>query len=372
MKNEWHHANLVRTMFFLCAYFKVRCKLRLTAAFAIARNGMVRGMRYGTGGRRGGALVGVTLAAIVTLCLPITFGQRRAQQPEIPMADKRWVSTDGNLATAASYAPSGVPFANDSLYFDGSSNIDVSSGLTTTFFSTQLTRTWVQAPYQGDIGAEGNAFTLPCTQLIHNGSGSLYHDALTTTPHYSVVIDSPNQQDAYTLVGTDGAGGVTLDVACISGGVRILGSTTVLRRLLVGNGRNSSLPIVTIEAISACLTMYQSGGYVTTKKGLGLDFGGNTGRAIIDGGTLIYDALGTSGWNVVEIAGGRMEYNGTGTMTSCIVSSGTLDMTKDSRAKTIATLILMPGANFHTHKNITVSSFTDLRGPYPILNGTLP
>jgi hypothetical protein len=93
---------------------------------------------------------------------------------------------------------------------------------------------------------------------------------------------------------------------------------------------------------------------------------------VLDGGLLVYDYTGTSGWNNVEVAGGRFEYNGTGTMTFCIVNSGVLDMTKDSRAKTITTLIIMPGSTFLTHDNITVTTLIDLRGTYPILGGNLP
>jgi hypothetical protein len=290
------------------------------------------------------------------------------------MTDKRWVSTTGDLNAAASYSPSGVPVDLDSLHLDGSSNIDVLSNLTAlSAGGMSLTRVWLQSPYQGDFGADGNVFYASVKHLIHNGTGSLYHHALSPLTSSYFVIDSPNQQDAYTLVDTDGAAGVTMTLACISGGVRIaerVGATgIVLRELLIGGRGGSSAPIVAIESFNSIITYRQSGGYVNTRKGLGSDFGGTAGRAILDGGTLVYDALGTSGWNKMEITGGRMEYNGTGTMASCIVSSGTLDMTKNSRAKVITSLILLPGATFLTHKNITFGSpgLIDLRDSYPIL-----
>ena len=288
------------------------------------------------------------------------------------MADKRWVSTTGDLNAAASYSPSGVPVDLDSLYLDGSSNIDVMSNLTAlSAGGISMTRVWLQSPYQGDFGADGNVFFASVKHLIHNGSGSLYHHAIAPVTSSYFVIDSPNQQDAYTLVDTDGAAGATMTLACISGGARIaekVGATgIVLRELLIGGRGGVFSPTVAIESFNSIITYRQSGGYVNMRKGLGSDFGGTAGRAILDGGTLVYDALGTSGWNKLEITGGRMEYNGTGTMTSCIVSSGTLDMTKDSRAKTIATLILMPGAVFVTHRNITVTTLIDLRDSYPIL-----
>jgi hypothetical protein len=290
------------------------------------------------------------------------------------MAKKRWVSTDGNLSTAASWSPSGVPIANDSIYFDGSSNLDVLAGLTA-FASVDLDRIWIQAAYQGNIGADGNALDTQAKIIIHNGSGSLYHIFgihSATTPDY-VVIDSPNLQDAYTLTDTNGAEGVDLVLACLGGGVNIVdNSNIVVGTMFVGGGSFSNQPAVSIGAISGNLVYRQIGGYVITKRALGSS--GASGRAIIDGGTLVYSAEATAAlaWLNLEITGGRVEYNGLGAITSCIVSSGTLDMTKDSRAKTITKLTLLPGSQFLTHDDITVTTLVDLRPDYPILGGSLP
>lgn len=287
---------------------------------------------------------------------------------EMAAADSVWNSVDGNMSTAASWSPSGVPITLASLFFNNMSQADVSSGLTA-FSLFDINKIWVQSPYSGNIGAIGNALFVQCKHLIHNGSGSLYHHVgLHTSPMY-VVIDSPNMQDAYTLTDTDGAVGVSLTLAIKRGLARIPSSSgggTVIGSLFVG-GDGGSDPVVEIGRTDGNLLYRQTNGYVTTGTALGSY--GSTGRAIIDGGTLVYNADGKTAvaWVNVEVTGGRFEYNGLATMTSCIVSSGALDMTKDSRAKTITKLTLLPGSNFLTHNNITVTTLIDLRPKYPIL-----
>lgn len=282
------------------------------------------------------------------------------------MADKRWVSTTGDLNATASYTPSGVPGSGDSVYFDGSSNMDAFTNLSALSGFT-IVRFWMQSPYQGDIGANGNPITIGPSHLVHNGSGSLYHASNGAASY--IVIDSPNLQDAYTLTDTGGSAGLTNVWAVVNGSMIVLDSTNItLGTLLVGPGR-SAPPIVTIGKIAASFRLRQSGGYVVTKTPLGNNSA--TDRSVLDGGTLVYHAEGTAKWTQLEITGGRMEFNGGVIGGVCldegIISSGTLDMTKDSRAKTITKLTIMPGGSFLTHRNITVTTLIDLRDSYPIL-----
>ena len=287
------------------------------------------------------------------------------------MADKRWVSTTGDLGAVASYDPSGVPIDLDSLYFDGSSNQDAHTSMST-FSAITITRFWAQPPFQGDIGANGNPILMTAKQLVHQGSGSVYHDHPAVSGPSYIVIDSPNLQDAYTLTATGGAGGLDATWSVVNGRMIVLdNSSSVLGTLLVGPGRLAA-PIVDIGKINTVADYRQSGGFVTTKTPLAANL--STSRAIIDGGTLVYhkDATTTLPWTKMAITGGRVEYNGVGVsggvhMTECVLASGILDMTKDSRAKTISKLIILPGGVFLTHKNITVTTLIDLRGSYPIL-----
>jgi hypothetical protein len=283
------------------------------------------------------------------------------------MADKRWVSTTGDLNAAASYSPSGVPGAGDSLYFDGTSNMDVLSNLNA-LQSFAITRIWIQKAYQGNIGAVGNPMIVGPSHLVHNGSGSVYHESNGSSSY--IVIDSPNLQDAYTLTSTGGSAGLTNVWAVVNGSMDVLDNTanTTLGALIVGPGRVAP-PTVTIGRIAASFRLRQSGGYVVTKTPLGNNSA--TDRSVLDGGTLVYDVAGTAKWTQLEIAGGRMEFNG-GVIggvciDECVISSGVLDMTKDSRAKTITKLTILPGGEFLTHRNITVTTLIDLRGDYPIL-----
>jgi hypothetical protein len=351
----------------------VQCVLALTGSVHVW---ITRTARW-----RIGARCIVTLAAILIPCTANTFAQRansrRAEKIAVEtetteevqaMADKRWVSTDGDMANAASYAPSGVPISNDSLFCDGSSNLGAVSGMAT-LAAVNLTRFWMQSTYFGSFGASGNPFSAQIKYLVHNGHGSLHHtftDVHTAGLGSYWVIDSPNLHDAYTLEG--GISDSKINLYFVNGNSRIVdsGSAISLGGIFVGSRTQPSQPTVTIGTLlNVLVNYYQESGHVTTKVPLGPVTG--AGVSIIDGGTLVYDALGTSAWTQLVIAGGYVEYNGTGDLTECIISSGTLDMTRDSRAKTIGTLTVMPGGNFLTHSNILVSKTIDLRGSYPIL-----
>jgi len=158
---------------------------------------------------------------------------RRVDPPieEQIAADKRWVSGDGDLSAAASWSPIGVPGLNDSLFFDGSSQMDVVSHLGA-FSGVDKKLIWLTSAYDGYVGANGNPLTVPVAHLIYNGSGSLYHafQSHSTQTTY-IVIDSPNLQDAYTLA----SGG---DANCI---LAILGGRCVM---LGGAGPLSSIFVV--------------------------------------------------------------------------------------------------------------------------------
>lgn len=290
------------------------------------------------------------------------------------MADKYWVSTDGNVTTAASWSPANAYASGDSVFFNELSQVDVTAGLSSLGAAEPLAKAWIQKTYEGDIGANGNPWNLTATRLIHNGPGSIYHNSLTAglaSKDY-VVIDSPNMQDAYILTGTDGSGGLANTWAILNGAMRVLdNSTSVIGTLLVGPGRRAA-PRVEIGAINSCAYFRQAGGTVITKTPLGSNAA--TNRAILDGGTLIYhkDATGANIWRNLEITGGHMVFNGLTVsggvhMTECTVTSGILDMTQDSRPKVITTLRLMPGATFLTHSAITVTNLIDLRSSQPVL-----
>lgn len=279
------------------------------------------------------------------------------------MADKTWVSTDGNLNAAGSFSPSGVLASGDSLFFDGSVQTDVSSGLTqpSTF---DMVTVWTQRAYEGDVGAHGNPLTCQAKRIIVQGAGSFYHAYQTPIVDNGtyVAVDSRNMQDAYTLTSTETATG--LGLWCVSGAATILDAVTHINSIFVAP-RGPGVRLTIGSGITTNLNYYQCGGFVTTKSPLG-----SADRfAHLAGGTLVYDRAATSTWTAVTIkSGGRFVYNGSGQLTLAIVeANGILDMTQDSRAKTISILYLMPGANFLTHNNITVSSTVDLRGQVPIL-----
>jgi hypothetical protein len=223
----------------------------------------------------------------------------------------------------------------------------------------------VQSPYEGNIGADGNPLQLFSKRFMHHGSGSVFYKPVHNVAFAShIVVDSPNLQDAFHVVP---GGDSSSDYLYVRRGTAFIqdGSAAWLRIIVASTGWGT--PRLTIgSGVGQVWEYYQSAGEVNTKSALGA----TTGMCLIAGGTLIYDYTGTVAWNGrISIAnGGRFILNGTGGTGVVIVhSGGTLDMMQDRRAKTLGTVIIMPGGNFFTHSNITVTTLIDLRPQDPII-----
>lgn len=274
------------------------------------------------------------------------------------MADSIWISTDGNLNAAGSWSPSGVPGAAGNIAFNSSSHVDVLSGLTALSL-VDLERVWTAPDYEGNIGAPGNPLETAIKRFIIQGAGSVWYNQQSHATGGYTVVDSPNQQDAFVLTSTSQPTG---NFYFLNGGVAILDGAGATGSMFVASRNLYQLPNVSIGTGVTVINYSQRTGVVTTKSVLG------SSRCVIDGGLLIYDSSATAAWTTtIHVAGGTLEYNSTGTPDHIAVLSGTLDMTKDSRAKTINALTLMPGSNFMTHNNITVTNLFDLRGTVPVL-----
>ena len=278
------------------------------------------------------------------------------------MADFTWISTDGNLTAAGSWSPSGPPAGADRISFDSSSNVDVLTNLSG--ITANLDRIWLQDTYEGNLGASNAPVVIKGRRIIHQGQGSFWHKFTEhATLGSQIVIDSSNQQDAYTLA-DGGVTSFTFNLYCVNGGTRILAAADNITAIFVGSRNSVTLPNVTIEAGSGTVSAFrQSSGVVRTSKDLGLSGYG----AAVDGGILIVESACADNWASIEVNGGIVQFNGTGTVSELYVWSGTLDMTGDQRAKTLPLLVLGPNASFLTHDNIVVTSMIDLRGKVPVL-----
>ncbi|MDO8630465.1 MAG: hypothetical protein Q7R41_08220 [Phycisphaerales bacterium] len=224
------------------------------------------------------------------------------------------------------------------------------------FSGSDKTEIRIERAYDGNIGDDGSPLLVGVKYLAHYGTGTLVASLEDHASWSTVVIESPNQQDAFVLTGSAAA---LLDLHFIDGGVSLQGATTVIDNMNVGGRGMLYNPQVTIaSSVGDVSRYYQDSGIVTTERPLGV----TGGACLLNGGLLIYDMSATTSWPRITIAGGTYRHNANATLSRAVVcAGGVLDMTGDSRAKTISGLTLKPGATFLTHRNITVSSLTDLR-----------
>lgn len=279
-----------------------------------------------------------------------------------PVADKIWISTTGDMNAVGSYSPAGVPGNGDSLSFPGSAfggsdhsatvNTDALAGVT-------LAQVLSYPTYPGDIGtvaAPAEVGDVSTTSLVHQGSGTWYIGRAVSW----ACIDSPNAVLAAEFA-------VTNSITDVRGGHVVFRAGASVSRL----GVMETGPSVTSVELKGTTTTFanvqMSGGFARCERD---QVGAST--LVLNGGTWVQGQTSTEPFTNAQVAGGTFIYNGTGTLSKCIVLNGAVDFSQDTRAKTVAILKIHPTGDFVTNNNLTIISYWDLRQAIPSVISVSP
>jgi len=248
--------------------------------------------------------------------------------------DVFWLGTTGDMSTVGNYSDGALPEAGDKLFFVGdypnppTSNMDALAAI-------DLDLVHIGKGFTADIGSSGSPLEVSADKVIHQGSGTLYYlDGDGTTDW--MVIDSVASGTAAVVAGT-------------------ITQINAMRGLVQGTSDLTGVAVLSVAPSAAVV----------------IDAGaGTVAFLLVDGGSGICSAVVTSlvmtsgKWTqedeeivTAHIAGGTVNYNSpasTGTLVTAYVGrQAIIDLTQNTKVKTITNLLAEPGSDVRYHEDFT-------------------
>lgn len=270
------------------------------------------------------------------------------------MADKVWISNDGDLNASGSWSPSGAPTTGDNLIFGGGTNTNLTSNLTA-LASTAVQEVWVRPDFTGQFGTPGNRCdigTIAATSIVYQGRGDAWFGGtwgpLSFTWDSDATLHTNQTTAAANMYIRRGS-------IIIGNGIAITGGLTVIPS---GEGTSPSVLYPYDPSASVSLDGHVvAGGFV--------ELGIQSTLLVQSGGRVLLPA--NAGLGTLRLHGGRCVMEQTATMTSALIYGGVLDCSTTYDAKTITTLVIGPRGDFTDSGNVTVTNLYDFRGAKPLV-----
>jgi hypothetical protein len=285
------------------------------------------------------------------------------------MADKHWISTSStSFNTAGNWSDGVAPANGDTLRVNHLGTANIATNLGSTLTTVTLI---VEKSYLGQIGSltsagvatyltfDGGTIHLEQAPIQGSPAGSsLLMIANTSTTAMTVNVYDSASSSASTnyppilLKGTDltinhyggkvGLAALTGETATATINVVKSATASIAPELICGNG-------TTITALKT-----GEGAYVLSRSN-------NTCASAIIGGTSEYEYQGTGAHTALEINDTAKCYaSGTGTVTAATVRGGTLDFSRDTRAKTYTDLAVYKNSTLKLDNGVRTSlTFTN-------------
>ncbi len=268
------------------------------------------------------------------------------------MADTRlWDggAADNNIATAANWSADTAPITGDSAGFpalDAAAALDVDGA---DFSAAALVDFIVEDNCFVNFGSRLTALKLDCDYFEFSGDGKYAY------------FDVINCAELRILGGGSAASGHSF-------GVSLLGSTNTLLivdalavTLGIAAGVGQSATFTTIQHLAGATTL----GDAVTCTNFIMSGGTVVNSTELSGTLSMYDGYFTQVRNnpaTLTVRGGRCYYNSTDAPTTCNLYDGVLDLSKDGRAKTFATLNWYGGQIYDPRNILTVTTLNRYKG----------
>ena len=270
---------------------------------------------------------------------------------------------NGNDWVDASFAPTNVPIANDTVVCPASVTGN-KTDTTAKFNDIDLDLLWIHPGFRGDFGATGAPLQGAADLVVHQGSGAFYYECtdngtngLTTD---EVRIEAANA-GVVTVLSTDASAteGFYKTIIANRGNVTLDGSLVWAASPIVKVGSMGNvLGDVNLTIASSALTLakLEQDGGVTTLHGIVTEFWMSAGTcfkettkmptAHLSGGTLVdNDAAEAGEVLLIEVKAGA-----------------TLDLMQNAVQKVLDKVVAHPGSTVLWDERIhTITDFVDLR-----------
>ncbi len=246
------------------------------------------------------------LLRALTIILALLAPQKQLRQYErTDMANEhRWQGATDNWQVATNWDTGQFPSSNfgdnDVGIFDGLSQVSPATGLDLSAQPGRVQRIIVEPTFAGDIGGEGNPLITETSpnalgRIIHRGPGRFYFETIAGGLS-DAVVDSVNQQDAFTATGP------MANVFVKNGHCRITSSSAISGWAVV-NGAGARLLIEASTEFPADQLAVIAGICENKRAFASGDI------IVVMGGHLIQTGLVPTGVQVFVAPAGRMTYN---------------------------------------------------------------
>lgn len=298
------------------------------------------------------------------------------------MATKYWISTSStSFTTGANWSDSAAPGNNDTLIFN---HLGTANCSTNTASSLTGVTVIVEQSYTGQLGALTSAGVATYFQLdggtvfigrkTAQGSGSgptlvMLKNSSTTAMTVNVLNTSSSSASTYyPPVMITGGTAITVNHSGGNVGVSLVPgeSATVTYRIAISDDA-AIPPSVTFGSGVTVTELTANGGTITS-------YSSNTNTNTALSGTATYTYLGTGAHTTIDASTGTtVIYSGTGTLTTGNLRGGSIDFSRDSRAKTVTTLNTYRGYSLNVNNGEAGSiTFTNAINHYDGLSsGTI-
>lgn len=218
------------------------------------------------------------------------------------MPDKTWVSIDGNWQTAASWNPSGVPIAADSIHFTGASIVDVTTGPASALAYTEIN---VHEDYPGTIMSSGSKLAVAnlTTLRFNSRGGRLYLQVVTGATLTDVFYETAKGVSDALELDAAGTGIISnLNIDGATGGVTVTANANSLVNVEQHGSPNA---ILTIGAgVGGLARIRQTSGLIINNAVITAGAGagqGSDGRVIVAGGTFRQQYTGATSPDIDQL-----------------------------------------------------------------------
>lgn len=259
------------------------------------------------------------------------------------MALAVWTSSDGDWGNTASWSTGVVPVSNDTVYFDGTSQVDVTAGLNQT--AVDLDVLWLKSTNRASLGTSGGYLQIAADKCVLEGSGDHFLDSVAAAFDY-VSVDMNG--------GTVALDGTVARVFGKRGDVSILGSLVISNLFSLDVGFKATI----LTGVAATMEkLFVEAGQVVVSKA--------PDNAYISGGIVTYDTSASPG--TMLMTGGLVIYKPTtiAVLSRLWVLGGVFDTRKLNQPITITVRVIGPLGMVLDGSALSVTLDLDLRNPVP-------
>jgi len=273
-------------------------------------------------------------------------------EEDSPVAYNIWLGADGNWNNVANWSLGAVPVDTNDVIFNRTSSTSVTSNQDAPD-GVDLNSLTVHPLYTGDIGTSAAPLIIDTASdptgavgnIVKQGPGAFFIKAgpLGEGNIEFLYIDTDEQAAEIEV------DGVINNLIVIKGRVVALSNFDGTNIWVSYRNNPPADAHLTVESTIAITRCAMNGGTV-------LHNGTSTiANTYIAAGRVI-QGLNAGGVGNLAMTGGLLEYNSTDVLVFAYVMGGTLDLSRDGRAKTITELVVFPGGKFLPNANTTITN----------------